>query len=112
MIDDSVRKYLKSQGVVSLTFRELSKIFSRNLCVAEIALPMSISSWNFIRVPKAKAMLWARTKFQLEIPTINVITGIVYFREIILESSRNVSETTPWLANNNLSILNTSHGNH
>ena len=36
-----------------------------------------------------------RTKFRLEILTINVITGIVYFREIILESSRNVSETTP-----------------
>ena len=35
------------------------------------------------------------TKFQLEILTINVISGIVYFREIVLESSRNVSETTP-----------------
>ena len=40
--------------------------------------------------------LGTRTKFQLEILTINVITGIVYFRETILESSRNVSETTPW----------------
>ena len=35
------------------------------------------------------------TKFQLEILTINVISGIVYFREIILESSRSISETTP-----------------
>ena len=26
-----------------------------------------------------------------------MISGIVYFREIILESSRNVSETTSWL---------------
>ena len=33
--------------------------------------------------------------FQLEILIINVITGIVYFHEIILESSRNVNETTP-----------------
>ena len=44
--------------------------------------------------------LGTHTKFQLEILTINVISGIVYFREIILESSRNVSETTPrpqWL---------------
>ena len=40
--------------------------------------------------------LVTRTKFQLEILTINVITGIVYFCEIILKSSRNVSETTPW----------------
>ena len=31
----------------------------------------------------------------LEILTENVIFGIVYFREIILKSSRNVSETTP-----------------
>ena len=37
-----------------------------------------------------------RTKFQFEILTRNVISSIVYFREIILESSRNVSETTPW----------------
>ena len=32
----------------------------------------------------------------LEIPTMNVISGIVHFREIISESSQNVSETTPW----------------
>ena len=38
-------------GVVSLTFHELSKIFSRNLCIAEIVLVMKISSWNFVRVP-------------------------------------------------------------
>ena len=42
--------------------------------------------------------LGTRTKFQLEILTINVISGMVYFREIFLESSRNVSETTPWLS--------------
>ena len=40
--------------------------------------------------------LGTRTKFQIEILTINVISSIVDFREIILESSRNVSETTPW----------------
>ena len=40
--------------------------------------------------------LGTRTKFQLEILTINMISGIVYFREISLKSSRNVSETTPW----------------
>ena len=52
---------------------------------------------------KLKLCTWAqsyalgtRTKFQLKILTINVISGIVYFREIILESSRNLSETTPW----------------
>ena len=40
------------------------------------------------------------TKFQLEILTTNVISGMAYFRKIILESSRNVSETTPWLSEN------------
>ena len=42
--------------------------------------------------------LGTRTKFQFEILTINVICSIVYFREIILESSQNVSETTPWVS--------------
>ena len=50
---------MRPQRVVSLTFRDLSKIFSRNLCIAEIVLLMRISSWNFVCVPKAKAMLWA-----------------------------------------------------
>ena len=39
--------------------------------------------------------LGTHTKFQLEILTITVICGIVYFRKIILESLWNVSETTP-----------------
>ena len=34
-------------------------------------------------------------KLSLEILTINVISGIVYFRNIILESSLNVSEAHP-----------------
>ena len=39
--------------------------------------------------------LRTRTKFPLEILTINVIPGIVYFHEIILESLWNISKTTP-----------------
>ena len=54
-------------GVVSLTYRELSKIFSRSLCIAEIALGRPTCA-----------------KFQLEILTINVISSILYFSEIIL----------------------------
>ena len=38
--------------------------------------------------------LGTRTKFQLEIVTLNEISGIVYFRENFLESSRNDCETT------------------
>ena len=36
-------------------------------------------------------------KFQLDILNVNVISGMVYFCEIILGSSQNISETTPWL---------------
>ena len=39
--------------------------------------------------------LGTHTKFQLEILMVNVISGIVYFRDIIFESSWNISETTP-----------------
>ena len=40
--------------------------------------------------------LGTRKKFQLEIPTVNVISGIIYFHKIILESLWNIIETTPW----------------
>ena len=40
--------------------------------------------------------LGTRAKFQLEILPISVISGVGYFCGIILESSRNVNETTPW----------------
>ena len=39
--------------------------------------------------------LGTRTKFQIKILTMNVIYNSVYFHEIILESSRSISETTP-----------------
>ena len=76
-------------GVVLLMFHELSKIFSQNLCIAVSALLMRILSWDFVCVPQAC------TKFQLAIVTINVISVIVYFLQIILESLQNISETTP-----------------
>ena len=56
--------------------------------------------------------LGTRTKFQLEILTINVISGIVYFREIILESSRNVSETTPCSLSARLNAFSLSANNY
>ena len=39
--------------------------------------------------------LGTSSTFQREILTKNVIYGIVYFLKIILESSWNISETTP-----------------
>ena len=50
---------------------------------------MRISSWNLVCAQSHA--LGTRKKFQLEILTINGISGIVYFREIILKSSQNVS---------------------
>ena len=96
--------WIRALGPVSLTFRQLSKEFSRNLYIVEIVILMCILSWNFVRAPKRHA-LCTRTKFQLEILTVNVIYGIVYFREIILESSCNVSETTPGFNVLTISIL-------
>ena len=56
----SIHDLLAMLGVVSLTFHELSKIFSRKLCIAKIVLVIRISSWNFVRVPKA--LLWAHVQ--------------------------------------------------
>ena len=61
------------------------QIFSGNLYIVKIVLLMR--NWAHVQ------------RFQLEILSINVISGIVYFREIILESSRNVSEINPRTTN-------------
>ena len=71
---------------VSLTFRELYKMFSRNLCIAQMIFLMRISSWNFVHVPIAMLRFGQTYKVPLEIFTINVISCIVYLSEIILES--------------------------
>ena len=80
--------------VVSLMFHELTKIFSPNLCIAEIVVLMRILSCNFVHVPKA--MLWAHVlSFSRKSSLYIWFSGIVNFREIILESSQNVIKTTP-----------------
>ena len=81
-----------TQGCFTSVSRALQDIISKFLCCR---------NRPFYENSKLKLCMCAqsmgiRTKFQLEIFTVNVISGIVYFREIILESSRNVSETTPW----------------
>ena len=52
-------------------------------------------TYEFQAETNCSPALGTHTKFQLEIININVISGIVYFREIILESSQNVSENNP-----------------
>ena len=76
----------------------LSKfVYYRNLTSGE-KFKLKLCTWA------QSIALGTRTKFQLKILTINVISGIVYFREIILESSRNLSETTPRPSNQNRSL--------
>ena len=78
---------------MSLTSGEVSKIFSRNLCFAEIVFIMRILSWYFVCVPKAgyghtyKVTAW-NSHYKCDF--LHWI-----FRGIIFKSSRNVSETTP-----------------
>ena len=67
-----------TRGCFNNVSRALQNILSK-FVITKIVLLMRLSSW----------------KFQLEIINIYVISGVAYFREIILESSRNVSETTP-----------------
>ena len=59
---------------------------------------MIISILNFVRVPQSGA-LGTRRKFLLKRLNLNVISDTVYFRDIILESLRNVSEITQLYVN-------------
>ena len=101
-----------SGGYFTDVSRALQNIFSKCVhCIAKIVPVMRIWSWN-LYVCQRHA-LSTRTKFQLE---INVISGIVYFRKIILESPRNVSETIPWqfcfpLCAESLSLAGPNHIN-
>ena len=69
-------------GVVSLTLRELKYICDKNFKLKLSTCAQSIA-------------FGTRTNFQIEMLIINVISGVVYFRENILGSSRSVSETVP-----------------
>ena len=75
----------------SLTFGELSKIFSWNLCIAEIELLVRNSSWNFVYVPTAmyKVSAWYSHN--------HCDFWHCMFSRDYLVSSWNVSETIPWI---------------
>ena len=84
-------------GCFTKVSRALQNIISKFFCV----LQKSYFLWEFqdetlCVCPKLYFGHRYTAKFELEILTLNVISGIAYFRDIILESSRNVSETTPW----------------
>ena len=82
-------------GVVSLTFHELQNNHAK---IHNARNPIYSENSKLKLCMCAQSMaLGTRTKFQLEILIRNTISAIHKFRENILESSRNVSETTPWL---------------
>ena len=76
-----------TRGVFHLHFVS-SKMFSQNLCIAEISLCMCAQS--------TALALGTRTKFQIEILIRSMISDIVYVHKITLESLWNISETIPW----------------
>ena len=80
-----------------------SKIFSRNLCIAEIVVHMRISSWNFVRVPKA--MLWAHVQsFSLSFSSSMWLLALYIFarlfwrdRETLVKQPPGHSQRPCWL---------------
>ena len=85
----SCSDHLLSQGIVSLTFWKLSKMFSK-LGYCRHHTSYENFKLKLCTCPHTHA-LGTCTKLHHEILTKNVIFGIVYFCEIILESS----QTTP-----------------
>ena len=84
--------YLERQGVVSLTFREFSKIISQKYTIPEI----TFSGDNFKLKLCTCAWLWAHVKsFSLKFSQEIRFLQYTNFKRIILESLQNVSETTP-----------------
>ena len=91
---DHERLQTSGLGVVSLTFHKLSQNILRKFVYWKKHPSYENFKLKLCMCAQSHA-LGTRTKFQLEILTINVISGIVYFHNIILESSQNISEPTP-----------------
>ena len=94
MVDAKDQTHIWGQGAVSLTFRELPK----NILAKIHNTRNHIYGENFnlkdCTCAQSKA-LGTRTKFQLEIIITSTNCAIHKFWDNFLESSRNVSETTP-----------------
>ena len=83
-----------NQGVVSLTFYELSKIISWKIHNARNHIYVENVKLKICMCAQSMA-LGTHTKFQLEILIISTISAIHKSQEKILESLWNVSETPP-----------------
>ena len=81
-------------GVVSLTFRELSKIISRKYITPEITFTARISSWNFVRVPKA--WLWAHVQsFSLKFSSRVLFLQCTNFERIFWRARETLVKQSP-----------------
>ena len=84
---------VKQPGVVSLEFRELSRLISQKYTLLETSFFEQNFSWNFMCTQSMH--LSTCKKFNLDILTS--ISAMYKLGENILESSQNVSETSPGL---------------
>ena len=92
------RVELACQGVVSLTFRELSKIISRKYTTPEITFTVRISSWNFVRVPKA--WLWAHVQsFSLKFSSQVLFLQYTNFERIFWRARETLVKQPPGILN-------------
>ena len=100
--------HITSLGVVSLTFCELSQIISWKYTMPEIIFMVRISSWNFVRTPKA--WLWAHVqsfsmKFSSEVRFMQYTNFERIFwraRETFVKQSQEANGLTLWWQWNSL----------
>ena len=91
-------------GVDSLTLAGFPR-HSRNLCIVEIVIVMRISSWNFVRVPKA--MLWAHEQcFSLKFSPYMQYLALCIFGRIFWRAREMFVKQPPgsWLAKSSAPI--------
>ena len=82
------------QGTVSLTFRELPKIFSRKYTTPEITFMVRISIWKFVRVPKAR--LWAHVQsFSLKFSSQVLFVQYTNFERIFWRARETLVKQPP-----------------
>ena len=79
------RRKTQHRVFFSLTFRELSKIISRKYTMPKITYMLRISSWNFVRAPKASP--WAQVqrfslKFSWDVWFMQYTKSREYFEEL------------------------------
>ena len=85
---------VRDQGVVSQTYHELAKIISWKYTTPEITFMVKISSWNFVRVPKA--WLWAHVQsFSLKFSSQVLFLRYTHFERIFWRARETLVKQPP-----------------